>query len=53
MDFGYICSLTKGVLAYNLIYHLKECKTEEEISEVVNRTLDSFEIIKSDNPSNC
>ena len=43
MEKGYISTLTKPVLAYNLCYHLKETTTEEEIQKVVAKILDTFE----------
>ena len=43
MEKGYISTLTKPVLAYNLCYHLKEAKTDEEIQKVVAKILDAFE----------
>ena len=39
----YISSLHKNTLTYNLCFHLKKCKTHEEIVETVGRILDNFE----------
>ena len=39
----YVSFLHKNILAYNLCFHLKKCKTHEEIVETVGRILNSFE----------
>jgi hypothetical protein len=43
MEKGYISGLSKAALAYNLVYHLKDAKTEQEISEIISHILNSFE----------
>ena len=43
MEKGYISGLTKTALAYNLSYHLKDAKNEQEIPEIINHILNSFE----------
>ena len=43
MEKGYISTLTKQTLAYNLIYHLKAAETEEDIQKMIIKILDEFE----------
>lgn len=43
MEKGYTSGLTKAALVYNLIYHLKDINTEQELSDIINNVLDSFE----------
>ncbi len=43
MEKGYTSILTKPALAYNLAYHLKAAKTEQEISDIIHNVLNSFE----------
>ena len=43
MKKGYISVLTKETLIYNLVYHAKSTKTEEELYQSIKSTIDSFE----------
>lgn len=43
MEKGYISVLAKPILAYNLAYHLKNAKTEDEAYDIIYRVLNSFE----------
>ena len=40
---GYMSVLTKETLVYNLVYHIKEVATEEELYKCINSVLSSFE----------
>lgn len=43
MEKGYTSVLTKETLIYNLVYHAKNTKTEEELYQRIKSTIDSFE----------
>lgn len=43
MEKGYTSVLTKETLIYNLVYHAKNAKTEEELYQRIKSTINSFE----------
>jgi hypothetical protein len=43
MEAKYKSILSKNALAYNLAYHIKEAKNEQELCEIIDSLLTSFE----------
>lgn len=43
MEKGYTSVLPKETLIYNLVYHAKNAKTDDELYRCIKSTIDSFE----------
>lgn len=48
-DNGYKCVLPKETLIYNLIYHINNCQTKDEINTEIKNILNKFEVKDSKN----